>query len=46
MSSCRTVKLIGTFAPAWSQPSGQEFLCLNPGLVVFWRLAMALRTST
>ena len=34
--------LMGTFAPAWSQPSGQEFLCLNPGLVVFWRLAMAL----
>ena len=30
-SSCRTVRRMGTFAPAWSQPSGQEFLCLNPG---------------
>ena len=40
-SSCRTVRRMGTFAPAWSQPSGQEFLCLNPGLVVFWRLVMA-----
>ena len=24
-SSCRTVRRMGTFAPAWSQPSGQEF---------------------
>ena len=25
-SSCRTVNRMGTFAPALSQPSGQEFL--------------------
>ena len=41
-SSCRTVNRMGTFAPALSQPSGQEFLCRNLGAVVFWRLAMAL----
>ena len=41
-SSCRTVRRMGTFAPAWSHPSGQEFLCLNPGLVLCWRLDMAL----
>ena len=26
-SSCRTVNRMGTFAPALSQPSGQEFSC-------------------
>ena len=39
-SSCRTVRRMGTFAPAWSQPSGQEFLRLDP--FGSWRLAMAL----
>ena len=32
--SCRTVRRIGTFAPALSQPSGQEFLRLDLGAVV------------
>ena len=39
-SSCRTVNWMGTFAPAWSQPSGQEFLRRDLGVVVFGRLAM------
>ena len=34
-SSCRTVNRMGTFAPALSQPSGQEFLRLDRGAVVF-----------
>ena len=35
-SSCQTVRWMGTFAPALSHPSGQEFLRLDRGLVVFW----------
>ena len=45
-SSCWTVNRMGTFAPAWSQPSGQEFLCLNPGLVVCLEIGHGACTST
>ena len=41
-SSCRTVRRMGTLAPALSHPSGQEFLRRDRGAVVFWRLVMAL----
>ena len=41
----RTVNRMGTFAPALSQPSGQEFLRLDRGLVVFWRLVRRLHLN-
>ena len=37
-SSCRTVNRMGTFAPAWSQPSGQEFLRLEFGSGGLWEV--------
>ena len=44
--SCRTVKWTGTFAPAFSQPSGQEFLRLGPGRGGFWWIGHGACTST
>ena len=43
-SSCRTVNRMGTFAPALSQPSGQEFLRRNLGAVA-WCLHLNVKVG-